>query len=136
MDTADQPTCGKGLAENSVFPATLSHLIAAMAENLAMHMKALDLTDPNSQTEHGAYENLVQKLRQTAVELQWTANEMSGYRDLPMGRHDAVAMTQPEVRYAFEKFVAHKQELLTLLQQTAERDQQLLEMMRTQTQED
>jgi hypothetical protein len=56
MDTADQPTCGKGLAENSVFPATLSHLIAAMAENLAMHMKALDLTDPNSQTEHGAYE--------------------------------------------------------------------------------
>jgi hypothetical protein len=53
-----------------------------------------------------------------------------------MGRHDQVAMTQPDVRYTFEKFVAHKQELLTLLQRTAERDQQLLEMMRTQTPQD
>lgn len=133
MDTAEQATCGKGLAENSVLPAQLSHLIAAMAENLAVHMKALDLTDPNSQSEYSAYENLVQKLRQTAVELQWTANEMSGYRDLPMGRHDQIAMTQPEVRNVFEKFVAHKQALLTLLQQTAERDHQLLDMMRTQS---
>ena len=133
MNTEDQPTCGKGLAENSVLPAALSHLIAAMAENLATHMKALDLTDVNSQTEHAAYENLVQKLRQAAVELQWTANEMSGYRDLPMGRHDQAAMVQPEVRHAFEKFVAHKHELLALLQQTAERDRQLLEMMRTQS---
>ena len=133
MDTAEQPTCGKGLAENSVLPARLGHLIAAMAENLAVHMKALDLTDPNSQAEYSAYENLVQKLRQMAVELQWTANEMSGHRDLPMGRHDQTAMAQPEVRNAFEKFIAHKQELLTLLQQTAERDNQLLEIMRTQS---
>lgn len=133
MDTAEQPTCGKGLAENSVLPAQVSHLIAAMAENLAVHMKALDLTDPNSQAEYSAYENLVQKLRQAAVELQWTANEMSGYRDLPMGTHDQIAMTQPEVRNVFEKFVAHKQALLTLLQQTAERDHQLLDMMRTQS---
>jgi hypothetical protein len=44
-------------------------------------------------------------------------------------------MTQPEVRNAFAKFVAHKHELLTLLEQTADRDRQLLEMMRTQSAE-
>ena len=131
MDTEDQPTCGKGLAENSILPAKLSNLIAAMAGNLAVHMKALDLTDSNSQAEYNAYEHLVKQLRQIAVELQWTANEMAGYRDLPMGRHDEIAMTQPEVREIFENFVKQKQELLSLLEGTAERDNQLLEMMRT-----
>lgn len=131
MDARDQPTCGKALAENSVLPAALSKLISSMAENLAVHMKALDLTDPRSQAEHSAYENLVKNLRQTAVELQWTANEMVDYRDLPMGRHDEIAMTQPEIREAFEEFVTRKQELFSLLQQTEERDNQLLERMRT-----
>ena len=131
MDTEDQPTCGKGLAESSILPAKLSNLIAAMAGNLSVHMKALDLTDSNSQAEHNAYEHLVKQLRQTAVELQWAANEMTGYRDLPMGRHDEIAMTQPEVREIFENFVKQKQELLSLLEETAERDNQLLEMMRT-----
>jgi hypothetical protein len=134
MDTEDQPTCGKGLAENSVLPARLSNLISAMAENLAVHMKALDLTDSNSQAEYSAYEKLVNELRQTAVQLQWAANEMAGYRDLPMGRHDEIAMTQQEVRETFEKFVSHKRDLLSLLEQTAERDGQLLEMMRTHDQ--
>ena len=131
MDTEDQPTCGKGLAENSVLPARLSNLIAAMAKNLAVHMKALDLTDSNSQIEHSAYEKLVNELRQAAVQLQWSANEMAGYRDLPMGRHDEIAMTQPGVRETFEKFVRNKQELFTLLEESAERDHQLLEIMRT-----
>ena len=134
MDTENQPTCGKGLAENSVLPARLSNLISAMAENLAVHMKALDLTDSNSQAEYSAYEKLVNELRQTAVQLQWAANEMAGYRDLPMGRHDEIAMTQPEVRETFEKFVSHKQDLLSLLEQTAECDGQLIEMMRTHDQ--
>jgi hypothetical protein len=129
MSTPEQQTCGKGLAENSVLPATLSHLISAMAKNLEVHMQALVLTDSNSQVEHNAYEKLVNELRRIAVDLQMAANEMSGYRDLPMGRHDEVAMTQPEVAAAFEKFVQHKQELLSLLEQTAERDNQLLETM-------
>ena len=130
MDKEEQQTCGKGLAENSVLPARLGNLVAAMAENLAVHMNALDLRDLNSQAEYNAYEKLVNELRQTAVQLLWTANEMAGYRDLPMGRHDEIAMTQPEIRQAFEKFVIHKHELLSLLEQTAERDDQLLEMMR------
>jgi hypothetical protein len=130
MNPAEQPTCGKGLAENSVLPRSLGNVISGMAENLAEHMKALDLQDSHSRDEYDAYERLVGQLRQAAAELHVTASEMAGYRDLPMGRHDLVAMTQPAIRQAFENLVRHKQELSTLLQQTSERDTQLLEMMR------
>jgi hypothetical protein len=131
MKTQEQPTCGKGLAENSVLPAKLGELISAMAENLDVHRQALDLTDQNSQAEDDAYEKLLKELRQVAAQLSVTAYEMTEYRDLPMGRHDEKAMTHPRVRGAFEKFIARKQELLSLLEQTAERDDQLLEMMQT-----
>lgn len=131
MNTEEQPTCGKGLAENSVLPMMLGNLIAAMAENLEAHKKALDLADPNSRVEYSAYESLIGELQQIAAQLQATANEMLGYRDLPMGKHDEIAMRRPDVRTVFEKFVVQKQEVWTLLQQTAERDAQLLEMMRT-----
>ena len=132
MATEEQQTCGKGLAENSVLPAKLGNLISAMAENLAVHMTALDLTDPASRAEHDAYEKLIGGLRQSAAALQVTASEMAGYRDLPMGRHDPVAMTQPEVRAAFESYLAHKQTLYSLLKETVERDDELLAMMRAQ----
>jgi hypothetical protein len=105
-----------------------------MAKNLEVHMKALDLTDPNARMEFDAYERLIDELRQAAVQLQMTANEMSEYRNLPMGKHNLVTMTQPEVRDAFENFISHKQELLSLLEQTAQRDNQILEMMRTNSQ--
>ena len=131
MATPDQPTCGKGLAENSVLPAALSNVLSAMASNLDAHTKALDLTDANSRAEFDAYEKLIDQLRQCAVTLQMTANEMAGYRDLPMGSHDETAMRRPAIREAFERFVLHKQELLSLLQNTAERDRQLLEMIRS-----
>lgn len=133
MNTPEQPTCGKGLAENSVLPARLGTLLAAMAENLEVHMKALDLTDPNSREEYEAYEGLVMKIQQTAAQLEETANRMAGYRDLPMGRHDEQAMTHPRVREAFERFVKQKQQVLSLLEQTAERDSKLLEAMRSHT---
>ena len=130
MAVADQPTCGKGLAENSILPHSLGNVISGMAENLVEHMKALDLADSKSRTEYDAYERLVSQLRQVAADLHVTASEMAGYRDLPMGRHDQAAMVQPAIREAFENFVRHKQELATLLEQTTERDAQLLEMMR------
>ncbi len=130
MNTSGQQTCGKGLAENSVLPAKLGKLISAMADNLEVHRKALDLTDPNSQAEYDAYEKLLKDLRQIAAQLSVTANEMAGYRDLPMGRHEEKAMTHPRVRDAFEHFVQRKRELLDILMQTEGRDNQLLEMMR------
>jgi len=130
MSAPEQPTCGKGLAENSVLPAKMGELIAAMVENLETHMKALDLTDQNSRREYEAYERLVKAYGQIAVQLQSTANEMAGYRNLPMGRHDEKAMTHPRVGDAFERFVQHKRELLDLLEQAEERDAKLLEAMR------
>ena len=129
MTESDQQTCGKGLAENSVLPAKLGELISAMADNLAVHRKALDLTDQNSRAEDEAYEKLLKDLRQVAAQLSVTANQMAEYRDLAMGRHDENAMRHPRVEEAFEKFVQRKRELLTLLEQTEEQDKQLLEMM-------
>jgi hypothetical protein len=55
---------------------------------------------------------------------------MAGYRDLPMGRHDQKAMTHPRVRQAFERFVEQKRALLSLLEETSEREEELLETMR------
>jgi hypothetical protein len=133
VSRSDQPTCGKGLAENSVLPARLGSLLSAMAENLEVHMQALDLTDQNSRAEYEAYGELVKQLHQAASQLQATAHQMAGYRDLPMGKHDEQAMTHPEVRETFEKFVTQKQELSSLLEQTAERDNNLLETMRSQS---
>jgi hypothetical protein len=129
MTESDQPTCGKGLAENSILPARLGTVLGAMAENLEVHMKALDLRDQNSQAEYEAYAELVRQLRESAGQLEVTANQMAGYRDLPMGRHDEQSMTHPRVAETFEKFVKQKHELLSLIEQTAERDRQLLEMM-------
>ena len=130
MSTPEQPTCGKGLAENSLLPAKLSALLVAMAENLEVHTKALDLTDQNSRAEYDAYEELVKELRQISAQLKATADQMAGYRDLPMGRHDEKEMTHPRVYAAFQIFVNQKRELLSLLEQIAERDDQLLETMR------
>jgi hypothetical protein len=101
-----------------------------MAENLEVHRRALDLTDQNSRAEHDAYGELVRELKQAAGQLETTANRMAGYRDLPMGSHDKQAMTHPRVRETFESFVKQKQELLSLLEQTAGRDSNLLEAMR------
>lgn len=129
MVASEQQTCGKGLAENSALPAKLGELLSAMAGNLEAHRKALDLTDPNSRAEDEAYEKLLKQLRQIAAQLSLTANEMAGYRDLPMGRHDQEAMTHPRVGEAFQKFVQHKRELLELLEQTEERDGKLLKAM-------
>lgn len=131
MSTAEQPTCGKGLAENSVLPARLGDVVVAMAANLEVHMKALDLTDEHSRKEYDVYESLVNELQQAAVHLRATAHQMAGSRDLPMGRHDEKAMTHPRVYETFEKFVTRKQELSSLLQQTSARDDQLLQMMRS-----
>ena len=129
MDTAEQPTCGKGLAENSMLPAKLGDLIAAMAENLSVHMKALDLTDHAARTEYEAYESLLNGLRNISRQLHTTAEEMAGYSDLPMGKHDEKAMTHPRIREAFHALVNSKQDLMSHFMQTAEQDKQLLEMM-------
>jgi hypothetical protein len=122
----ERRTCGQGLAEHSALPAKLGELTAAVADNLELHMKALDLNEANAKREHDGYRRLAQEHRQTASELRATAEEMAGYRDLPMGRHDDTAMSDPKLLEAFERFVSIEQELLWLLQDRIARDQKML----------
>jgi hypothetical protein len=129
-----QPTCGKGLAEHSILPAKLGEWTAAVAENLELHMEALDLSDENSRRERDAYLALAEEHRQIAKQLQTTAGRMAGYRDLPMGRHDPKAMASPRIRAAFERFVEREQELLALLQRRVEQDRRMLTAMAGQVQ--
>ena len=130
METAEQPTCGKGLAANAVLPEKLGELIAALGDILAVHMKALDLADVHSKQEYEAYKDLAREFRSIASSLAAAAWEMASYRDLPMGRHDEQAMKHPRARQVFESYVSHKQELLAHLQQAMEGDQRMLDEMR------
>jgi hypothetical protein len=125
----EEQTCGRGLAENSVLPAQLAEVTEAMADNLQAHMQALELDDEAARQEHAVYLRLVEEQRQAAGRLRAVAGEMAAARDLPMGRHDAQAMTSPEVAQAFQHLVKAKQELLALLQDTAERDRRMLAAM-------
>jgi hypothetical protein len=125
----EEQTCGQGLAENSVLPAQLAEVTEAMADNLQVHMQALELDDPSARQEHAVYLRLVEEQRQAAGRLRAVAGEMAAARDLPMGRHDAQTMTSPEVAHAFQHLVTAKQELLALLQRTADQDRRTLAAM-------
>ena len=122
----DTPTCGKGLAEHSALPATLAELEDALAENLELHQGTLDLSDASSRKELDAYVSLAKQHRQIASRLRAAAQEMSGYRDLPMGRHDERALNDPRLMEAFARFIKVEQDLLAQLQRAVERDRQMV----------
>ena len=128
----ERPTCGQGLAGNSILPGKLGELAAAMAENLEVHMRALDVNDPHARQEYEVYLQLANEQRETAARLLATANEMASARDLPMGRHEFNDTSNSQAREAFEKYVKIEQELLALLQQAAGEDRKLLDKMRAQ----
>jgi hypothetical protein len=127
MEHGDRPTCGEGLAANSILPAKLAELMAAQAEVLERHTSALDPTDATAQKELDAYAKLERAHRDVAGELADLAEEMASYRELPMGRHDMTVMTDPEGQMeAFRRFVAVERELQTLLRTKLEAEEQLL----------
>jgi hypothetical protein len=126
----EQPTCGKGLAANSWLPAKLGDVCAAMAAMLDIHTTALDLTDENSAREREAYLSLVSKYRAVAAQLHALGEEMAGYRDMPMGRHDMTVMTDPKMAETFAEVVRAKDDLLTNLQQRIDEDKAMLAEMR------
>ena len=113
---ADEMTCGKGLAEHSVLPASLGEIVAATARVLEVHMKALDLTDPNARVELEAYRELAGTHRKIAAELSSLAERMAGYKDLPAARHDMAAMMSPAPRHAFAGLVQREEQLVALLE--------------------
>jgi hypothetical protein len=126
MSDDNEMTCGKGLAEHSVIPAKLGELIAALAENLELHMPALVLSDHNAKLEHEAYAKLAAEHRAIAEKLTAVAAHMAGYRNLPMGQHDMAVMQDPNRNEAFGRYVKIERELIALLQKALARDQELL----------
>jgi hypothetical protein len=122
----NDPTCGKGLAEHSALPATLADLVAALADNLERHLATLDRTDENARREYDAYQRLSREHRALADQLRATAAHMASYRDLPMGRHDETALSDPALVEAFRKFVAAEQAVHELLGKSLERDRAML----------
>jgi hypothetical protein len=126
----DETSCGKGLADHSVLPAKVAELIDAVAHNLELHMTALDLQDPNSREEHEAYARLATQHRNIAAQLHTLARQMASYRDLPRGRHDQQAMSEPRFYKAFEVLVQREHELQGLLQHKLDQHRQLLAAMR------
>jgi hypothetical protein len=123
---AEQPTCGQGVAANAALPARFAEVTEALADNLQVHMQALELDDEAAREEHAVYLRLTEEHRQAAARLRSVSREMAAARDLPMGRHDQTALTSPEVADAFQRFVTAKQQLLALLQQLQEQDRRLL----------
>ena len=128
---AEQQTCGQGLAENSALPGKLAELTGAVATILEVHMKALDLEDNDSRIEHEAYRELASDHRRIAAGLGEIARRMSGYRDLPMGRHDPKVMSSPKAVEAFDELVSREAELLALLETRLERDREMRARMRS-----
>jgi hypothetical protein len=125
----EQQTCGRGVAENAVLPRQLAGVIEAMADNLRVHLQALELDDEPAREEHAVYLRLAEEQRQAAGRLRAIAGEMAAARDLPMGRHDTQALSSPEVADAFRQFITAKQELAATLERMAEEDQRLLAAM-------
>jgi hypothetical protein len=98
----------------------------AVAENLEVHMTALDLSDEHAKQEHAAYVQLAREHRQIAAQLGATGEAMAAYRDLPMGAHDMEVMSSPKVRDAFTNLVHVEQQLVAVLEQRAEQHRALL----------
>jgi hypothetical protein len=127
MQDDDGPTCGKGVASNAVLPAKLAELMAARAEVLERHTKALDPADPAARQELDAYTKLVEDHRRVADELVDLARQMASYRGLLMGRHDLAVMSDPSGQAAaFRSFVEIERQLLGLLQSKLDEEDKLL----------
>lgn len=126
---SDQQTCGRGLAANAVLPAKMAELAGAIAAVLEHHMTALDLADAASRTEYGAYRNLSGRYRRLDSDLSAVADEMAGYSDLPMGRHDMEIMSSPPARQVLRELVMRERELAALLEQRVSQYQDILRQM-------
>jgi hypothetical protein len=123
---AEPQTCGQWVADHAVLPAMLAEVTEALADNLQVHMKALDLDDEAARQEHAVYLRLAEEHRQAAARLRALGQDMAAPRDLPMGGHDEQALAAPDVAEAFQRFVGAKQELAALLQRMLEDDRRML----------
>jgi hypothetical protein len=128
----EQHTCGRGLAQNTVVPAALAAVAAGLAQNLEVHVRALDPGDAAAAQEQGVYERVAHSLRSAAADLQAAAVEMASAADLPMGAHDMAAITTTDALGAFEGYVAAEDDLRRLLDARREDNEQMLTAIRAE----
>jgi hypothetical protein len=121
-----QQTCGQGLAEHAALPLRFADVLGAVAENLELHLTALDPNDGGSRPEFNAYVALATQHRELESRLRALALQMEGYRDLPMAAHDMSVMTSPKMVQALERLVAQEESLTTLLRESVEQYRQML----------
>jgi hypothetical protein len=127
MDTPQ--TCGIGLAEHGALPSALSALLAAMADVLEHHTRALDPEEAAGAVEIAIYKHLASEHRDLAARLELNAHRMESHRDLPMARHDARALTDERARAGFARYVAAEEALAGLLAGWLEHDRAMLAEM-------
>jgi hypothetical protein len=121
-----QPTCGQGLAEHAALPARLADLCGAIAENLEIHLTALDPKDKGSRPEFDAYVALALQHRELESRLHALALQMEGYRDLPMAAHDTAVMTSPKAAQALEQLVIQEEAMAAMLRDRVEQYRAML----------
>jgi hypothetical protein len=110
-------TCGKGLAANAVLPAKLGAFMAAMADLLDNHTRALSADDANSALERAAYERLVKDQRAIAASLGALAAAMESYRGLPSAPHDESVLADRRSLEVFTAFIDAEEAAAALLQE-------------------
>jgi hypothetical protein len=100
----------------AVLPEKLAELLKARAEVLERHTRALDPDSEAGSRELEAYLALVRAHRAVAADLDRLAQQMSGYRNMPMAAHDAATMRDPRGQAeAYEHFQRVEHELAELL---------------------
>lgn len=129
----EEPTCGRGLAQNADLPEALGGVAAGLAENLEVHVRALDGADAAAAREREVYERVARSLRGAAADLRAAATEMASAIDLPMGAHDMAELTTTDTLDAFESFVAAGEHLRRLLVERRAEDEQMLAAIHAET---
>ena len=122
-------TCGQGVAATSPLPARLGEIASAIADNLELHRRALDTSDPAARSEDETYAALTRDLRDAAARLAEAAGRMAAARDLPMGRHNPKVMNEARTRDAFERLTDAEEGLVLLLEERLEQDRAMLAEM-------
>ena len=123
---ADQPTCGQGIAEHAALPEKFADVIGAVAENLEIHLSALDPSNKRSRPEFDAYVALATEHREIESRLRALALQMEGYRNLPMAEHDMAVMTSSNAADAIQRMIDGEQSLGRWLNESIEQYHHML----------
>ena len=130
MAENEEQTCGKGVAANAVLPERTGAMLAAIADVLQNHTRALDGAEANGAQELEAYQRLVSEHRSAASALGGLAQLMRGYRDLPPASHDMAKLMDAASVEVMEAMLRAQEELFSLLQERVAQHTAMLRQMR------